>query len=67
MSKQSIKIKVVGLDTKEDCDCFINKCSDFWMYMISKKINELSVSYDEKVEIVQEVVRRIHEKASEIE
>ena len=63
MSKQPIEIKVVGLDTKEDNEWFINKCSEFWMDMISQKVNKLSVSYDEKVDIVNRVVSKIRNNA----
>lgn len=55
-------IEVIGLETKEDREYFAKKCADFWMYCISKKVSELPLSYEKKVEFANQVIERIKGK-----
>lgn len=59
-SKMTVTIR--GLDTEEDREYFGKKCAEFWMEIISKKISELPISHERKVEFAKEVVEEIHRK-----
>ncbi|MBU5677986.1 hypothetical protein KQI88_16325 [Alkaliphilus sp. MSJ-5] len=62
----TISITVKGLETKEDREYFSKKCAEFWMEIISKKISELPISHESKVEFAKEIVDEIHKKSRKI-
>jgi len=59
----NITVTIKGLDTDEDRQYFYKKCAEFWMEVISRKISELPISHERKVEFAEEVVNEIHKNA----
>ncbi|MBB6214773.1 hypothetical protein HNQ80_000858 [Anaerosolibacter carboniphilus] len=64
MAKQSnIGIRITGIETKADKEAFVQKCGDFWMSIISEKINELSIDHQRKLKFADDVICEIHRRA----
>ncbi|SNR85534.1 hypothetical protein SAMN05446037_100132 [Anaerovirgula multivorans] len=59
---KAIGIKVKNFDTKADRKYFTQKCSQFWLEVISEQINALPVNHDKKIEFAKEVVEEVHRK-----